>query len=518
MTTQIRPEDSPDPDEGSAVAFAGAAPEQLLDQWVGRLPYRLLLLEKALLPDEDWFDLTPVSLVALERRLLERSGALADAEERALLMESAAAYVGEVLLGVAGGAWGWNTRPVDGDPGQAVVCPDAGLGLSPVAPRLLIAYALREGTGQAFTGEVDRLRREVAGRQAQVPGWEPVKTPTPHVDPHEPLPEHPALTRWLTERHKALQEWARDTFDGAWRGNFHPETLDWLEAVVRQRFATVEEFDAARDEPFLQGACWYVGEVLRRTQGAMWQYAPFDPGAEPGALGSRQHTWTDVPFVDQPGKRLPGAAQPLACLRALLEETPPGEPEEQLSDTLFWFRPCTYAQVGAVVQRIGMAPDAKVDAVLDEFAEFAHQPLGPDGVYDALVSFGVAVSAHGDDVDDLTESYAGILEEAVALTGGAVTVTDVTLRPDEAHGEVLEFRRNGTLVSQPVDHPSDEYIDHLAVMEFIGHADPDPADDPRRFRTGDFVRLRDMNYESYYVLATDEQAAALERELGVVLY
>ncbi|MDI3405213.1 hypothetical protein [Streptomyces cavernicola] len=498
-------------------------PEQLLRQWAGDLPYRLLLLDKVLLPDEQ-FDFTPASLDTLEEELSARfrPSALASlsAEDRAHWTESAAAYLGEVLLGVAGGAWGWNTRPVDGAPGQPVVCPDAELGLSPIAPKLLIAHALRSGSGRAFGEEVARLRQAVAALEAEVPGWSPVKAHTPQVDPVPPLPEDPSLARWTAERREALSEWAKDAFGGAWRWNFHPETLDWLETVVRQRFATVEEFDAARGEPFLQGACWYLGEVIRRNKGAMWQYVAYDESAEPGSLGSREHRWTGVPFVDQPGKRLPGAAHPLGCLRELVEAEPGGE-VEPLRQVLWWFRPCTYAYVGAVLEDIGMVPATRVAEVLQDFEEWAHDPMdNPSWVYGALESFGVAVSAHGDDVDDLEESYEGILERAAALTEGAVTITDVRLvgNDEDEEDEALEFRRNGVLVRESVDHMSDEYLDHLAVPEIVGHVDPEREALRRKFRLGDFVRLRDSNHDTYMVFASDEQAAQLEKVLGVELH
>ncbi|MFI2188601.1 hypothetical protein [Streptomyces sioyaensis] len=497
------------------------SPQQLLQKWIGDLPYQLLLLEKALLPEGFPFDYSPASLDALEARLLEHHDSVQDPGKRTEFVESAMAYLGEVLLGTAGGGWGWNTRPVDERPGQPVVRPDPELALSPVAPMLLISYALRVRTGTAFAKEVDRLRRAVTEQRHAVPGWEPVKEHTPHVDPSAPLPEDPALTAWLAERGEGLSAWAEDAFDGAWRWNFHPDTLDWLEAVVRRRFATVEEFDASRDEPFVQGACWYMGEVIRRNKGAVWQYIPFDPDAHPGAPGSRESVWTGVPFVDQPDKRVGGAAVPLGCLRELLlKEEEGGEPEvreDGLRDVLFWFRSSSYAHVGALLRRMGMVSPEKADSVLAEYAEFAHHELPPHEVPDTLVAFGVAVSAHGDDVDDLEESYAGILEEAAALTGGAVTLTDVRLREDEEYGEVLEFSRNGVPVTQQTEHESDDYLDHMAIAEFIGHADPDPGDDTRRFHLVQFVRLKDTNYDSYFVFATPEQATVLEKELGLQL-
>ncbi|MFJ9413237.1 hypothetical protein ACIRPT_03605 [Streptomyces sp. NPDC101227] len=504
------------------------SPRHLLQEWIDDLPYRLLLLEKVHLAGH-WmgftFDYSATSLEVLEARLLEHDDSVQEAGERAEFVDSAMAYLGEVLLGTAGGGWGWNTRPVGDLPGQPVVRPDPALELSPVAPRLLIAYALRVRTGTAFAEEVERLRQAVTARRQEVPGWEPVKEHTPRVDPTEPLPEPPVLTAWLDERREALSQWAEDAFEGAWRWNFHPDTLGRLEAVVRQRFATVQEFDAARDEPFVQGACWYVGEVIRRNKGAVWQYLPLDPAAEPGALGSRESAWTGVPFVDQPDKRVGGAAIPLVCLRELLRsdaaDGEPGEPEDGtggLREVLIWFRSSTYAHVGALLARMGMVSREKVDGVLAGYTEFGHEELPPHEVADALASFGVAISAHADDVDYLEESYAGILQEAAALTDGAVTITDVRLRPDEEYDEVLEFARNGVLVTQPVEHASEEYLDHLAIMEFMHHLDPDPGDDPRRFRQVDFVRLKDSGYDSYFVLVTPEQATVLEKELGLELH
>ncbi|QEV50690.1 hypothetical protein CP981_02520 [Streptomyces platensis] len=505
MTAETQPENSP---------------PHLLQKWSDELPYQILLLERLLLPEDFPFDYGPLSLDALEAHLLEQENSGEENEKWAELVESATAYLGEVLLGVAGGAWGWNTRPVDGRPGQPVICPDPELELSPVAPMLLISYALRVRTGNAFAEEMARLRQTVTARQQAIPGWQPVKEYTPLVDPRVARPEEPALSAWLAERSAGLSAWVKDAFDGAWRWNYHPGTLDWLEAVVKQRFATATEFDAARDEPFVQGACWYLGEVIRRNKGAVWQYIPFDPDAEPGAPGSRENVWTEVPFVDQPDKRIGGAAIPLECLRELLpEEDGDGAPNERrrgLKGELFWFKASSYAHVGALLTRLGMVSREKADHVLTEYARFAHEELPPHEVPDALEAFGVAVSAHADDVDDLEESYTSLLKEAEALTDGAVTITDVKLHGGE-YGEILEFTRNGVLVTQDTEHHSFDYLDHLAISEFIGHVDPDPGDDTRRFYLADFVHLREATYESYYVFATPEQATVLEKELGLDL-
>ncbi|MFI5530644.1 hypothetical protein ACIA8O_19100 [Kitasatospora sp. NPDC051853] len=485
------------------------SPQQQLDSWIGDLPYRLGILEKVLLPGHFRFDHSPGSLDALEQHLLDQDTA---AGEWAELAECATAYLGEVLRAVAGGGWAWHTRPGGADPGRPVLRPDQELGLSPVAPGLLIDHALRVRTGTAFAGEAGRLRAEVAERQEAFPGWEPAAEHTPGVDPEPPLPEHPVLTEWLAGRREAFEPWSQEAFGRSVHWNQHAGTLDWLEHAVRQRFAGPAEFDAARAEPFVQGACWYLGETIRRNTGAVWQYVPVDPGAGPGAPGSPGHPWTGVPFVAQPDKRLGGAAVPLECLRDLFRYE-----DDVLRHVLLRFRSCSYAYVGGLLRRIGMVPAARVEAALAERADHAHEELAAHEVPGMLEAFGVAVRVHADDVDFLEESYDHLLQEAAALTGGAVTVTGVRLREDGDGDEALEFLRNGVPVSVPTEHHSDEYLDHLAVDLLMGHLDPDPAVDTRRFRLVLFVHGEHSSHDTYYVHASPEHAAVLEKELGLEL-
>ncbi|MGW1788254.1 hypothetical protein ACWCO0_02800 [Streptomyces tubercidicus] len=94
------------------------SPPHLLEKWIDELPYQLLLLERVHLPEDFPFDYGPGSLEALEARLLEGDDYVQGSAKQAELVESATAYLGEVLLGVAGGEWGWHARPVNGLPGQ----------------------------------------------------------------------------------------------------------------------------------------------------------------------------------------------------------------------------------------------------------------------------------------------------------------------------------------------------------------------------------------------------------------
>ena len=63
--------------------------------------------------------------------------------------------------------------------------------------------------------------------------------------------------------------------DAVW--DFSPESLDALEELVIQKASTPEELlDEERNAPFVDGAVWYFGEVLRRGRSLPWQYTRGD--------------------------------------------------------------------------------------------------------------------------------------------------------------------------------------------------------------------------------------------------
>lgn len=121
-----------------------------------------------------------------------------------------------------------------------------------------------------------------------------------------------------------------------------------------------------------------------------------------------------------------------------------------------------------------MVPQEKAQTVLDEYVDYAHDELTPYNVACALETFDVAVSVHAEDIDYLEEGYEDLLEAAAALTRGAVTVTSVRLHEGEfvdgSRYDVLEFERNGQLVSIPAEHLSDDYYDPAAACNAIARS------------------------------------------------
>ncbi|MGW2021531.1 hypothetical protein [Streptomyces decoyicus] len=104
--------------------------------------------------------------------------------------------------------------------------------------------------------------------------------------------DNPRLDAWLSEQRAAFNAHFPPEA-GDW--DFSIESLDRLEAAMRRRFSSSEEFRAERESGPVGAATWYLGEVHVRTAGAQWQY-----GAEPD-LAAPEH---DRPYVTIPYERI----------------------------------------------------------------------------------------------------------------------------------------------------------------------------------------------------------------------
>lgn len=149
---------------------------------------------------------------------------------------------------------------------------------------------------------------------------------------------HPELLEWLTERQAAFPHWAENT-GGADRFDFTPASLDVLDGLIRETFDSSEDIDSRRRrDDFVQGAVWYVGEMMCREHGMVWKYTPepLDDGTFPPLFDP-----ADTPALDTPCVALPDAGPyegfyPLNILRRILiDEDETGMPvDERLVDFL----------------------------------------------------------------------------------------------------------------------------------------------------------------------------------------
>ncbi|MFI5530205.1 hypothetical protein ACIA8O_16830 [Kitasatospora sp. NPDC051853] len=126
----------------------------------------------------------------------------------------------------------------------------------------------------------------------------------------------------------------------------------------------------------------------------------------------------------------------------------------------------------------------------------------------------VALQVHGEDVDYAEGAYIDIIEDAVRLGGGVLTVTDVELLGEVGSSRDLEFKVDGEPKSWRIEQESDDYLDMGAVEEGIVDLVPGGGD-PRVFHRipGDGSGCDD----DYYLLATPAHAALLQEEFGIRL-
>ncbi|MGG7569454.1 hypothetical protein [Streptomyces sirii] len=276
-------------------------PELIL--WFDQVQDAIDRLKKDHLPDAEWLDLSVDSLPRLEAALLDYD----DVDEPTGFMDDAMAYLGEVLMGIGGGAWGCDTEPAGDLGGQPVIVPDVALGADPISPMLLIADALNVSSGSVFTEAAAALSAAVEAVRTRDPQFTLVKEHTPGVDPEPEVPQHPWLSSWLAEREQTFAAWIEETGLPAQTWDFSPASLDVLERLVRERFPAKEEFNEGEAGLFLQDASWYVGEVARRDRDAAWYY--LDPS-------EHDTHWAGEPLMNQPGVRDGNLASPMSELYA----------------------------------------------------------------------------------------------------------------------------------------------------------------------------------------------------------
>jgi hypothetical protein len=178
--------------------------------------------------------------------------------------------------------------------------------------------------------------------------------------------------------------------------------------------------------------------------------------------------------------------------------------------------PITYTRIAGVLTELGMISEAKARSVLDGASAYATESIERrHEVASALESFDVAVSIHSDDVDFADEHYEWLLNQAAALTGGKVTVSDYRFEKDNPDDEdcglgTMHFACNGKPLSFDVQQESNDYLDMGAAREAIEALSPE--DDPRDFRC---VEQHGPPNDDTMVLATAEQREGLRQHLGI---
>ncbi|MFJ9854713.1 hypothetical protein [Streptomyces sp. NPDC101150] len=86
--------------------------------------------------------------------------------------------------------------------------------------------------------------------------------------------DNPRLRAWLDAQSDAFPRWSIDQ-GGGW--DFSADTVSFIEALYRSRYAECEEDHEHLDPAFTDVCAWYFGEILVRHCGLQWRCAPQEP-------------------------------------------------------------------------------------------------------------------------------------------------------------------------------------------------------------------------------------------------
>jgi hypothetical protein len=149
----------------TAMVCAMSTSEDRLREWRLEMGADTVLMAD-LLPDDIDLDHSVESLHRLGRFVVEEFDSGDD--NSTMLLDGIAGYLGESLLRVTGGSWGW-----DDATDRPLVRPDERLGLDPVSPKDLFDAVLEDetpdGFAQVWSAWVDAARRY----RREHPSWIP---------------------------------------------------------------------------------------------------------------------------------------------------------------------------------------------------------------------------------------------------------------------------------------------------------------------------------------------------------
>lgn len=236
------------------------------------------------------------SLNAVEsftRGLFETAERMLSSEERSLV-QALMAYVGLSLIHLTGGRWQWDDEPGfaqrahppladaaladavatqnwawpdadDAAAGIPIAVPGDGLGLEPVSPlHLLLATVTDQPDNDSGP-----LARTYSTWQAKV--TTPPKPGVVGIDVYDTPAASTGLDAWLAARRQDFPAW-ESRYPGAWDNS--PESIDALTALTQNITPTVESLYDPANADFVDGATWYLGEMLCRADPARWVDRP----------------------------------------------------------------------------------------------------------------------------------------------------------------------------------------------------------------------------------------------------
>lgn len=279
-------------------------PDDPLEWWLDRINLLIDMMGDVDLDGEIELDYSAASLSALEDaardRLADPAEALYDDEQA--FTAGAVGYLGEALMRVGGGRWEWVAEtPADagvadrllrqrlsehrwridsaGEPdagGFPVIRPDPATGLEVLSPTHLLLEAIATDEAAVLAAVYQRWEQAANVHAAAHPGWSPDKEITLADRVFSVPPPSAILDDWLARQQHRFRDWAASTGENL---DFSPESIDRLTARVAEVTPTVAALRDPANADFVEGAAYYLGEMLRHATPCRWVYREFrDPG------------------------------------------------------------------------------------------------------------------------------------------------------------------------------------------------------------------------------------------------
>ncbi|OBB90832.1 hypothetical protein A5782_16010 [Mycobacterium sp. 852002-40037_SCH5390672] len=311
-----------------------------LDWWLDRINLLIDMMGDLDLGGTVTLDYSEASLSALEaaarNRLADPAEALYD--EHQSFTAGVVAYLGEALMRVGGGRWDWVAEAPTGitvdDPvlrqrlsehrwridsagepdaaGFPIVRPDSDCGLEALSPTHLLLQALATDGNAVLVATYGRWKQAVQAYAADHPDWSPVKERTLADGLFNAPPPSTVLEDWLAHQEQNFPAWAAEN-GGNW--DFTPDSIDRLTELVSRKTPTVAALRDPANGEFVDGASYYLGEILRRGSSSRWVYREFRDEGDPITANFQLQLNDDAGFTG-----------PFHLLSFMLERGDPGRP------------------------------------------------------------------------------------------------------------------------------------------------------------------------------------------------
>jgi hypothetical protein len=280
-----------------------------LDWWLDRINLLIDMMGDVDLGGAIALDYSPASLSALEAAARDRLADPAEAlyDDQQSFTASVVAYLGEALMRVGGGRWDWalesRAAPADarvsdpllrqrlsehrwridsaGEPdagGFPIIRPDPASGLEVLSPTHLLLEGLASDGGAVWVSAYEHWKQAVQEYAAAHSGWIPFKEHTLADGFFTAPPPSAVLDDWLARMEQRFPDWAAGA-GGNW--DYSPDSINRLIALVLRVTPTAEALRDAANADFVEGASYYLGEILRRGCPSRWVYREFRDEGDP---------------------------------------------------------------------------------------------------------------------------------------------------------------------------------------------------------------------------------------------